>query len=93
MRSSIVVAALILLVILPSVSSSEVLGTAEYIHESCCWSWDGYNSKLLLRLTIGEIMPEFGYWPWDVEFPDLLNDTDGPVFHEEGAGSSPHRST
>ena len=55
---------------------ADILGTAEFVHDSCCWGFDTCYSRLLLRLTIGDIMPEVGYWPWDVEFPDWLNDTD-----------------
>lgn len=71
-----VLSALVILAVLPSISHSEVLGTAEYIHESCCWGFETTYSRLLLRLTIGNILPEVGYWPWDVEFPDQLNSTD-----------------
>ena len=76
MRSLRVLAAIALLAMVPSVVHADVLGTAEFIHDSCCWGFDVYYSRLLLRLTIGNIMPEVGYWPWDVEFPDWLNDTD-----------------
>lgn len=77
MRLSRVVAATILLVILlPSISHSEVLGTAEFIHESCCWGWDLSYHSLMLSLASCHELPIIGFTCWDVEFPDLLNEPD-----------------
>ena len=77
MRSSIVVAAVFLIVILfPSVSHSEVLGTAEFVHESCCWSWDLNYHSVMLSLASCADLPYSGFTCIETEFPDLLNESD-----------------
>ena len=76
MRPLRILAVIALLAMAPSVLHADVLGTAEFIHESCSHSWDLTYHSLILRLSIGLIMPEWGYTAWDVEFPDQLNAND-----------------
>lgn len=73
----LLLAVIVILALFPSVAHSEVLGTAEFVHDSCSWAFDAYYSRLILHMTLGHMMPEVGYWEsCAVEFPDWLNATD-----------------